>query len=223
LLLVFGVLAAGVAAAWPFRHPAPPAAMTAQSSTSDLPPPVREITLQVSPLADVSPAVGLEPPPPPPVTVQAPRTPLRVETQDQPLAPTLETLGSPPQMPEMYQALLRTSAEPASTLASRSRRPDWADHSSTARRRRPKEHRIVDGDTLPALAERYLGDAARADELFERNRDILPSRDLLPVGRRIQIPHSEAYLTPVEAPGALEQTPVSIDAPAAATPLRLPD
>jgi nucleoid-associated protein YgaU len=222
LLLVIGVLAVGVAAAWPFRHKTPPAALSAAPPTSDLPPPVREITLQVSPLADVSPAVGLEPPPPPITAHAAPRKPLRLETSDQPLAPTLETLGSPPQMPEMYQSLLRTSADPTPTMTTSAAQPSWTNRPAYARRR-PKEHRIVDGDTLPALAERYLGDAAQVDELYELNRDILPSRDLLPVGKRLRIPRSDSSLTPVESTGALEQTPVSIAAPAAATPLRLPD
>lgn len=49
-------------------------------------------------------------------------------------------------------------------------------------------HRIVDGDTLGDLAERYLGDARRAEEIFELNRDILGSPTLLPIGAPLQIP-----------------------------------
>jgi len=53
---------------------------------------------------------------------------------------------------------------------------------------KPVTHTIVDGDTLPRLAERYLGDAQRADEIFEANRQRLPSPQLLPIGVKIVIP-----------------------------------
>ncbi len=51
-----------------------------------------------------------------------------------------------------------------------------------------RTHRIVDGDTLPDLAQRYLGDKSRAMEIFEANRHILPSPEILPIGQEIQIP-----------------------------------
>jgi nucleoid-associated protein YgaU len=49
-------------------------------------------------------------------------------------------------------------------------------------------HKIIDGDTLPALAARYLGDAGRAGEIFEANRNVLASPDILPLGRELRIP-----------------------------------
>jgi hypothetical protein len=49
-------------------------------------------------------------------------------------------------------------------------------------------HRIVDGDTLPSLAVRYLGDANRADEIFAANRQWLASPELLPLGKQLRIP-----------------------------------
>jgi nucleoid-associated protein YgaU len=49
-------------------------------------------------------------------------------------------------------------------------------------------HRVVDGDTLPELARRYLGDAGRYLELFEANRNVLSSPDLLPLGVELTIP-----------------------------------
>jgi nucleoid-associated protein YgaU len=49
-------------------------------------------------------------------------------------------------------------------------------------------HRIVDGDSLPELAERYLGDRQRYRELFEFNRDVLASPDVLPIGQKIKVP-----------------------------------
>ncbi|MBI1904280.1 MAG: LysM peptidoglycan-binding domain-containing protein [Planctomycetia bacterium] len=48
-------------------------------------------------------------------------------------------------------------------------------------------HRIVDGDTLARLAERYLGSASRADEIFRQNQQVLPAADLLPVGKVLRI------------------------------------
>jgi nucleoid-associated protein YgaU len=61
-----------------------------------------------------------------------------------------------------------------------------------------RAHRIVDGDTLPALARRYLGSADRATELYQANRDVLSSPRLLPIGAELKIP--EAALAP--APGS---------------------
>jgi nucleoid-associated protein YgaU len=51
-----------------------------------------------------------------------------------------------------------------------------------------RSHKIVDGDTLPALAERYLGSAARANEIFNANRDVLANPELLPIGAELKIP-----------------------------------
>lgn len=48
--------------------------------------------------------------------------------------------------------------------------------------RTPAVHRVQDGDTLPALAERYLGDGSLWPILYEMNRDRIPSPDLLPLG-----------------------------------------
>ena len=58
----------------------------------------------------------------------------------------------------------------------------------TATAPRVTQHRIVDGDTLASLAARYLGDAQRADELFEANRGVLEHPDLLPIGELLAIP-----------------------------------
>lgn len=57
-------------------------------------------------------------------------------------------------------------------------------------------HKITDGDTLSRLAEHYWGDATLANKLFEANRDVLQSPDLLPLGRVLKIPPREEALTP---------------------------
>ncbi len=52
----------------------------------------------------------------------------------------------------------------------------------------PREYRIRKSDTLADIAERYLGSSDRAGELFDANRDVLRSPDLLPVGTMLRIP-----------------------------------
>jgi LysM repeat protein len=56
----------------------------------------------------------------------------------------------------------------------------------------PRTHTIVDGDSLPALAQRYLGSAERYMELFEANRNVLTSPGVLPIGTRLAIPPTSA-------------------------------
>jgi nucleoid-associated protein YgaU len=51
-----------------------------------------------------------------------------------------------------------------------------------------RTHRIVDGDTLEELAQRYLGSADRAREIFDANRDVLADPKLLPIGAELKMP-----------------------------------
>ena len=59
---------------------------------------------------------------------------------------------------------------------------------ATSESSRPRTHTIRDGDTLPLLALRYLDDADRQNEIYDLNRDLLPSPDLLPIGVTITLP-----------------------------------
>jgi len=77
-------------------------------------------------------------------------------------------VASPPDQP----AILPASRVPAVRPASIPRRT----------------HRIVDGDTLARLAERYLGDPHRAGEIFQLNEQLLPSPKILPIGAVLQLP-----------------------------------
>jgi nucleoid-associated protein YgaU len=54
--------------------------------------------------------------------------------------------------------------------------------------RGPRTHIIVDGDSLERLAGRYLDDPHRSDEIYQANRELLPSPDLLPIGAELVIP-----------------------------------
>lgn len=49
-------------------------------------------------------------------------------------------------------------------------------------------HIVRNGDTLEKLAERYLGDAGRALELFDLNREQLANPHLLPIDAELRIP-----------------------------------
>lgn len=51
-----------------------------------------------------------------------------------------------------------------------------------------RTHIVADGDSLPRLAQRYLGDASRSEEIFEKNRDLLTHPDLLPLGVELKLP-----------------------------------
>jgi nucleoid-associated protein YgaU len=51
-----------------------------------------------------------------------------------------------------------------------------------------RTHTVIDGDTLAALAERYLGSAARAEEIYQANRDSLHDPTLLPIGVELKVP-----------------------------------
>ncbi len=53
-------------------------------------------------------------------------------------------------------------------------------------------HKVADGDTLALLAERYLGSADRAMEIFELNREVLRRPDALPIGVELRIPSRSA-------------------------------
>ncbi len=72
-----------------------------------------------------------------------------------------------------------------------------------------RTHRLKDGDTLENLAERYLDAADRALEIYEANRDVLSSPDVLPLDVEITIPPRRR---PVAAPLPPKRALVPIDA-----------
>jgi nucleoid-associated protein YgaU len=61
------------------------------------------------------------------------------------------------------------------------------------------KHKIVDGDTLANLAARYLGNSARAPDIYDYNRDVLTSVELLPIGKELRIPPHEYRRLTVES------------------------
>ncbi len=51
-------------------------------------------------------------------------------------------------------------------------------------------HVVSDGDSLPRLAQRYLNDPNRSAEIFEENRNVLQSPEILPIGVQLRIPEA---------------------------------
>lgn len=71
----------------------------------------------------------------------------------------------------------------------------------------PLRHRIVDGDTLEQLAEKYLGASNRASDIYRENQRILPAPDLLPIGAELLITRPTDLREAARAPAAAEAAP----------------
>lgn len=74
-------------------------------------------------------------------------------------------------------------AEPSSQLTPLTPPGEWEEPQSPAR-----THIVTDGDSLPRLAERYLGDRGRSTEIYELNREQLTHPELLPLGLELKLP-----------------------------------
>lgn len=167
-----------------------------------------------APATDTDLATGTRPEPPP-ASVQADSTPTRGASPWRPPAPqaTLDGAESTPVAMAPASTWEDTRVETvAAPVASASMKPiaatpsptrqasfDWSsDAAPTPPPLAPVEspveasavqiHVVVDGDSLPRLAGRYLDDPHRGDEIYRLNRDVLPSPDLLPIGVELKIP-----------------------------------
>lgn len=190
------VIAAGVAAAWPFRHQRPvapqlPALSTAASDLHFALP--QDLTLQVHPQSGLSPAPELSPVEQPGNQLARPAS----FTGGNPAEKPLESLPAPPFLPMAYESLLvpvGSSPQPTPRPSSPVHEPllPSADEAEAAERAKPgplwRRHRIVEGDTLAGLAQRYLGDESRAGEIQVANLDRLASPEILPLGVTLLIP-----------------------------------
>ena len=81
-------------------------------------------------------------------------------------------------------------------------------------------HTIVDGDTLASLAEHYLGSNARQMEIYELNKDVLSSPDLLPIGKTLRIPPRQKPAAPAAARATLPASGSARARPASLMPMR---
>jgi hypothetical protein len=88
--------------------------------------------------------------------------------------------------------------EPPPSLASDYPEPERAasSRSGVSMADEPRTHRVVDGDTLAALAERYLGSSVRAQDIYEANRDALCNPMLLPIGVELKLPPRSNQASP---------------------------
>lgn len=126
------------------------------------------------------------PAPATPVSPPAPR-PAMVVTQPAPvphaLPPaSLDTHDPPPRLARSYPELpLRPGSHQETARGIGLLGPTYEPPQQ-------RTHTIVDGDTLPALAERYLGSVDRAPDLFAANRYLLTDPEVLPIGAKLEIP-----------------------------------
>ena len=146
-----------------------------------------------------------------PPTVQN-RTPPAFE----PFGPQAVTAAKPTLEANPYDARPRFDAastgfeserNPLRYDASASQPFDPIDRQPTAVSETFVQHIVTDGDTLPSIAERSLGDAARAPELFEMNRDRLQHPDVLPIGMVLKAPKNRAAAAQPTSP-ALSATSI---------------
>jgi len=173
LLTAAAVMLLGLGFALFFRHPA---------AETDLPIPVQSdpLVLRKQPdprtfaFAESSSATlqsrGL------PVAPAEPRraSPTIVTPTDQP--------GPPPELPKSFPS----GGQPVSTRWGASL-SEMLPETATA----PPTHKIIDGDSLALLAERYLGSASRAMEIYEVNRNVLTRPEILPIGAQLKIPRAD--------------------------------
>ena len=59
---------------------------------------------------------------------------------------------------------------------------------ATTAAKQGRTHTVAKGDTLGAIAKKYLGSAARADEIYQANTDVLKNKHDLDVGQVLRIP-----------------------------------
>jgi nucleoid-associated protein YgaU len=145
--------------------------------------------LELAPRIDVSPAVGL---------AERERGPEATDSGNEPrafgqTATDLSNLVPPPALPVSFQ--------PTTGSDSNDWRPEAALHLPRPKSQ-PKPYRLRDGDTLEKIADRLLGNAQRAGEIFELNRGLLTRPDVLPVGVTIMLPPRKNGddLEPVRSP-----------------------
>ena len=171
VLAVACFVAAGVTLALPFRlRQAALGRFPQDRVVLDVPLRRPDVTPELGPSGTISPAVAL-----------ADETPA-TEMMERPPRPDLTALGPLPSLPGQFV--------PTDTPITPLVRRDWKPVRLKLPDAQPRErrHRLTDGDTLERLAERYLGNPARASEIFAINRDLLAAPDLLPLGRIIRIP-----------------------------------
>lgn len=184
LVLAGSVLLSGISVAMMHRRQLPQPSR--EQSVSIGPAVLRQWTGPSPPQAN-TPTPWAQPPKATQVPVASPRRAM--------IAATLDATQPPPQLARAYPGR-GSSLDAMDTTPLDYRLPAPSDSRPATR-----IHKIVDGDTLEALAERYLGSVDRADEIFEANRELLSDPKVLPIGVELRIPPRRATATP-ESPAA---------------------
>jgi len=99
--------------------------------------------------------------------------------------------NQPASQPATPTDLLTMSQQGSAKQGKPTSRPAYATAKEalpTVGKREETLHIVCNTDTLEKLAQRYLGDAGRALELFDLNRDQLSNPHLLPIGAKLRIP-----------------------------------
>jgi hypothetical protein len=199
ILLVAGVLASGLGIASLFKKP--PVGVVVRSS--DLTPARHPDAPQVV-LGPAQSGYGLAPP----LDIAPPSVALTDGARSGPSA--ADILDRPPPMLPLRSPL------PSGLDATVDQRQGPADAAREAEPRDPvaavgkdrgetnahaARHRIVDGDTLEGIAQRYLGDRARWSDVYQHNRDVLMVPGALPIGVELRIPPRQSLgVAPAEPP-----------------------
>lgn len=106
-----------------------------------------------------------------PLIVDQPKSRTAAPTGTDPLI----TLAPQPPSPATVEV---TPAQPAPTPTRSTKAP-----ASAGRR-----HTVVKGDTLYSLAQQYYGDRSKWRQIFDANRDVMPSQNALSLGMELKIP-----------------------------------
>ncbi|NUM79775.1 LysM peptidoglycan-binding domain-containing protein [bacterium] len=193
ILLAASVLLAGTSLAMLFRRPAPEAARPVQPAGDPLV--FRE---RIGPQTSVAPADR------PTVRIEARAT--DVGSLAGQLPTILKPLDPGPPPPDLARSYPGTSAAAD---------PHWQPPPARDVLKAPssqgssRSHKIVDGDTLARIADRYLGDASRWPEVFQANQELLSSPELLPIGAVLKIPsHAAKPSDPSAAPAGKRLIPL---------------
>jgi len=202
LAIAGAILILGIGTAFVFRREQPVESSGAARSSEPVLQPTANQTAQRKPQAEPALAGRIEPYSPP-----APTDVVRADSAD-----VVSSLDNPePQTgsPLKWQTVRRPAEFYAASPSDPQRTPaDRFTPESPTMVRQPtpsERHKIVDGDTLAALARRYLGDEQGWHDLFEYNRDVLVTPELLPIGRELRIPPRD--FMPPQAPTAEFQSP----------------
>ncbi len=193
------VLLVGIVFAAPFRKSVPQtdSQQIAQSRPNE--PFVPPLSIQYPASARLSaPMVGPSASGSSPINV-----PPNSEDQDTAVAPQRPPLRFSPasSAPSSSQTSLPEAAPADKRPANEATRRSVAmPEPTTPDRGSPRWHRVVYGDNLQQLAADYLGSRDHFLLIYEANRDVLSSPNILPIGAELRIPPAPARQPPERPP-----------------------